>query len=56
MILSFQELSLLKVEVLWFMQVSDRLNIKLLLKYPVKLVGTAVLNYIIYYLTKQVTK
>jgi len=27
------------------MQVSDRLNIKLPLKYPVKFIGTAVLNY-----------
>lgn len=27
------------------MQVSDRLNIKLPLKYPVKLIGTAVFNY-----------
>jgi len=41
----FRNCLLLKVEVVWFMQVLDHSNITLPLNYPVKLIGTAILNY-----------
>jgi len=41
----FRNCLLLKVEVVWFIQVLDHSNITLPLNYPIKLIGTAILNY-----------